>query len=356
MESNRFFQEIGRRVKPLNISAEGLKENGAFYFSFNGAPLCHVAPDGGNYYFTEHLDTEEKKELCSLVSEISEEVRLYVQAVENARPLKAVDLRDGYKLLCEYENIVLAGTDLGEHGYQFVTWRYTYDRKGVTLGHYYHNDYAGAKEDFAVRSGLVSDQKLFQDKELQAIYRTIDQGQKYIPYLTFDQEQEILALKGRIERIAPKAAEAFKMERAALLEKPIFFIRLMAGDIKEDLLKVQKNSEGDLQLYELTLPATAEELQAAYDFQARNETCYQTVQGVRYPIPVEDMIAADLNSLNESAKMIDQMGEMEIANLQISLRGHFLEYESELKEICEEILGTIDCHAKLFNHVGIYFS
>ena len=34
MESNRFFKEIIRRVKPLNISAEGLKENGALYFSF----------------------------------------------------------------------------------------------------------------------------------------------------------------------------------------------------------------------------------------------------------------------------------------------------------------------------------
>lgn len=47
MERNRYFQEISRRVKPLNISAEGLKENGAFYFSFDAAPLCHVAPDGG---------------------------------------------------------------------------------------------------------------------------------------------------------------------------------------------------------------------------------------------------------------------------------------------------------------------
>lgn len=222
-----------------------------------------------------------------------------------------------------------------------MTWRYTYDRKGVTLGHYYHNDYAGAKEDFAIRSGLVSEQKLFKDKELQGIYRTLDQGQKYIPYLTFDQEQELLALKSSLECIAPKAVEAFKMEQAALLEKPIFLVRLMAGDIKGDILKVHKDSEGDLLLHELTLPATDAELQAAYDFQAKNVTCYQTVRGVRYPIPVEDMAAADLNSLNESAKMIDQMSEMEIANLQISLRGHFLEYEYELKEICEEILRPI---------------
>lgn len=114
MNNSRYFQEICRRVKPFNISAEGLKDNGAIYFSIDGMPLCHVAPDGGNYYFTEHLDTEEKKELCSLVAEISEGAKVYVQAVENAPPLKAVDLRDGYKLLCEHEDIILAGKDMGD--------------------------------------------------------------------------------------------------------------------------------------------------------------------------------------------------------------------------------------------------
>ena len=331
MNSDRYFQEICRRVKPYNIETEGLKENGTFYFSFDSEPLCHVALDGINYYSSEHLDTEEKKELCSLVSEISEDTRAYVLAMENAPSLKAADLRDGYRLLCEHGNIVFAGKDMGEYGFEFVTWSYTYDRKGVTLGHYYHNDYEGAKEDFAVRSGLVSEQKMFKDEELQAIYRTLDQGQKYIPYLTYDQEKEILALKSRIEHIAPKATERFKKERDAQLEKPIFLIWLIAGDIENDLLKAHKDSEGNPLVHELMLPATAEELQAAYDFGAKNEKCYQTIQGIRYPIPVGDMAAADLNSLNESAKMIDRMSEMEIADLWISLRAHYLEYEYELK-------------------------
>lgn len=338
MNSDRYFQEICRRVKSYNIEAEGLKENGAFYFSFGGEPLCHVGPNGSNYHFTEHLDTEEKKALCSLVSEISEDTKAYVQAVENAPPLQAADLRDGYKLLGEYGNVVLAGKDLGEYGFEFVTWKYTYDRKGVTLGHYYHNDYEGVKEDFAVRSGLVNEQKLFKDKELQVIYRTLEQGRRYIPFLAFDQEKEILDIQGRIMEIFPKAVETFKEEQAAQLEKPIFLVRIMAGDIENGLLKVHEDSEREPLVHELMLPATDEELQAAYDFGAKNETCYQTIQGIRYPIPVGDMAAADLNSLNESAKMIDRMSEMEIADLWISLRAYYLEYEYELKEICEEVL------------------
>jgi len=338
MNGDRYFQEICRRVKPYNIEAEGLKENGAFYFSFGGDPLCHVAPNGSNYHFAEHLDTEEKKGFCSLVSEISEDTRVYVQAVENAPSLQTADLRDGYKLLGEYGNVVLAGKDLGEYGFEFVTWKYTYDRKGVTLGHYYHNDYEGAKEDFAVRSGLINEQKLFKDKELQVIYHTLEQGRRYIPFLAFDQEKEILDTQNRIEEISPKAVEAFKEEQAAQLEKPIFLVRIMAGDIENGLLKVHKDSEGEPLVHELMLPATDEELQAAYDFGAKDGPLYHTVKGVRYPLPVEDMAAADLNSLNESAKMIDRMSEMEIADLWVSLRAYYLEYEYELKGICKEVL------------------
>jgi len=340
LNSNRYFQEISRRLMQFNISAEGIK-NGAFYFSFDGAPLCHVAPDGANYYYSEHLDTEEKKGLCSMVAEISEETKIYVLTVENASPLKAADLRDGYKLLCEHENIVLAGTDLGERGYLFVTWRYTYARKGVTLGHYYHNDYSGAKEDFAVRSGLINEHKLFDKEELKEVYRALDQGQKYIPYLTFDQEQKILELKKKVEHVSPKAVEAYKTEQETQMEKPIFHIQIVVGYLEEDLLKVQKDSEGAALMHELKLPATASELQEAYDFQTKNETFYQTVKCIRYPDLVSDMSVVDLDCLNEAAKIIDQMDEMQISELQFSMRGNPPEDEVQLKELCDNIHGPL---------------
>ena len=345
MNSNRYFQEISRRVTQFNISAEGIKENGAFYFSFDGAPLCHVASDGANYHYSEHLDTEEKKGLCILVAEISEETKIYVQAVENASPLKAADLRDGYKLLCENENVVLAGTDLGEHGYQFVTWQYTYDRKGVTLGHYYHNDYVGAKEDFATRSGLISEHKLFKNEELQAIYHALDQGQKYIPYLTFNQEQKMIDLKQKIEHMAPKAVESYRVEQESQRQKPIFLFEIIAGDLIGDTLKVHKDKDGGLSVYELYLPAKAEELQEAYDFRTENGNCYHTVESIRFPNMINDMIVTDLDCLNEAAKMIGQMSEEQIAELQLNLRNHSPENETQLKELCEDI-----CRPRLSLH------
>jgi len=339
MNSDRYFQEICRRVKPYNITTEGLKENGSMYFSYSGEPLCRVASDGVTYHFSEHLDTEEKKELCSLMAEISEETRAYVQAMENSLPLKAADLRDGYKLLCEHGNIVLAGKDMGGHGYEFVTWQYTYDRKGVTLGHYYHNDYVGAKEDFATRSGLINEHKLFKNEELQIIYRTLDQGQKHIPFLTFDQEQKMIELKKKIEHVSPKAVEVYKAEQEAQLEKSIFHVQIMVGDLEGDLLKIQKDAEGTVRLHELKLPATAAELQEAYGFQIRSGSFYQTVRCIRYPDMINDMTVIDLDCLNEAAKIIGQMDELQISELQFSVRGNPPEDEAQLKELCDSIHG-----------------
>jgi len=47
------------------------------------------------------------------------------------------------------------------HGVQFATWQWTYDKDGLTLGHYYGNDYSTAKQDFAIRAGLIPAEKLF---------------------------------------------------------------------------------------------------------------------------------------------------------------------------------------------------
>ena len=105
---------------------------------------------------------------------------------------------------------------MGKHGFQFVTWQYTYDRKGVTLGHYYQNDYAGAKEDFSVRSDLIDKHKLFEPEELKEIYRSLDQGLKYLPDLTYEHEHRMIELKEKLERIAPRAVAGYHAELAEL--------------------------------------------------------------------------------------------------------------------------------------------
>ena len=66
----------------------------------------------------------------------------------------------------------MAGRQRGNgFGYQFVTWIWDYGRTGLSHGHYYEGDYNAAKQDFAVRSGLISKAQLFSEEELTELYR-----------------------------------------------------------------------------------------------------------------------------------------------------------------------------------------
>ena len=92
----------------------------------------------------------------------------YMKLLETAPPLKAESLADGYRVLAEFNGTVLAGkkTLLGA---QFVTWAWDYDRRGVSNGHYYMEDYQTAKEDFTFRSGLMAREQVFDRERLEEL-------------------------------------------------------------------------------------------------------------------------------------------------------------------------------------------
>ena len=52
-------------------------------------------------------------------------------------------------------------------GNQFVTWIWDYDRTGVSHGHYYEDDFQSAKQDFAVRSGLIPERSYLPRRNSQ---------------------------------------------------------------------------------------------------------------------------------------------------------------------------------------------
>lgn len=80
----------------------------------------------------------------------------------NAAPfLTASGLEGDFRLLAEFNGTVLAGHPT-RHGVQFVTWQRDHDGSGLCYGHYFSpQDYAAAKQDFDVRSGLVRRGALF---------------------------------------------------------------------------------------------------------------------------------------------------------------------------------------------------
>ena len=74
--------------------------------------------------------------------------------------MKADGLEDGYKVLVDFNGTVLAGVQ-SKYGVHFVTWDWAYGHTGVCHGHYFMENYAGAKQDFVIRSGLIQKEQLF---------------------------------------------------------------------------------------------------------------------------------------------------------------------------------------------------
>ncbi len=56
----------------------------------------------------------------------------------------------------------------------FVTWKRYYNGSGVCNGGYFLDDYEAAKQDFAIRAGLIEKQRLFSDTQLLDIYQSVN--------------------------------------------------------------------------------------------------------------------------------------------------------------------------------------
>ena len=152
------------------------------------------APDGtsGDAYF-------EIKKIAGTVSE-------YCSAYEKTAPLKAEGLSGNYRCLSEFNGTVLAAKHT-EYGFEFVTWDRTYDGKAVCQGNY-HNNYMAAKEDFAVRSGLVDKDKLFSTEELEQIGKCVDFTMRHNGDLNFDDCEYLKKLNEKISESLPEQQQS----------------------------------------------------------------------------------------------------------------------------------------------------
>lgn len=165
-------------------------------------PLCEVSEVGGITYRGENIATPEREAAKDKAYRIVSTTAEYMRQMEQAPPLRLNGLTGDYRVLADFNGTVLAGTN-SKYGVQFVTWDWDHDRKGVSHGHYFTGNYDGAKQDFATRSGLISEQQLFKDEQLIEIYRccadTLDAGFD----LTYEQEKCIRSVQEQIENGMP---------------------------------------------------------------------------------------------------------------------------------------------------------
>ena len=171
---NIYFTELAHRLQAAGITT-GHPERNQLTVLLNDQPVLFVSSESDVFLLPAGSNPPEASELYHKVAQTAEEVYAYVEAIQTAPLLHASGLSEKFHLLADFGGAVLAGRELGNGwGYQFVTWIWDHDRTGVSHGHYYEEDFQGAKQDFAVRSGLISKAQLFLPEELTQLYRATD--------------------------------------------------------------------------------------------------------------------------------------------------------------------------------------
>ena len=197
--NDKFFPELARRLRQEGITTAPV-EGSRLPVLVDGQEAMWVEPKGAIVLKAGALDDPQMDRTYETAIRASAQVYEYTEAMASAPELKADGLHEGFRLLAEFNGVVLAGQELErDWGYKFVTWRRNGDGTGVAHGNYYHNDYAGAKLDFACRSGLVQESRQFTDEQLTELYRcvheTLDSGYP----ITREREKLLTAAAEQIE-------------------------------------------------------------------------------------------------------------------------------------------------------------
>ena len=210
---NKYFAELARRLRAAGITA-GHPEKNRLTVLLNNQPVLSVSAGSDVFLLPAGSNQPEAGELYHKVAQTADEVYAYVEAVQTAPLLHASGLSEKFHLLADFGGAVLAGRELEDGwGYQFVTWIWDHDRTGVSHGHYYEEDFQGAKQDFAVRSGLISKAQLFSPEELTQLYRATDYLLDEGPEPEDGQLKALQTSRTKIEYTVPDLAERLEQSQ-----------------------------------------------------------------------------------------------------------------------------------------------
>lgn len=210
---NKYFAELARRLRAAGITA-GHPEKNRLTVLLNNQPVLSVSAGSDVFLLPAGINQPEAGELYHKVAQTADEVYAYVEAVQTAPLLHASGLSEKFHLLADFGGAVLAGRELENGwGYQFVTWIWDHDRTGVSHGHYYEEDFQGAKQDFAVRSGLISKAQLFSPEELTQLYRATDYMLDEGPEPEDGQLKALQTSRTKIEYTVPDLAERLEQSQ-----------------------------------------------------------------------------------------------------------------------------------------------
>ena len=201
-QKERFLREVEQKLLHRELDAR-LLEEGLVHVRWHEKPLCSVDRDGIVRFRPADITGSEVDRKLRTVIQTTGQVKEYMRVFERAPALKAVGLEDTYKVLADFGDAVLAG-QLGKKGARFVTWEWDFDRQGVHAGHYFMENYEAAKQDFAVRAGLVERQRLFSDEQLAVIRNACEFALEADATLSYAEEKQLHSVQEQIELLLPQ--------------------------------------------------------------------------------------------------------------------------------------------------------
>ena len=204
-QKERFLQEVEQKLLRRDLDAR-LLDDGLIHIRWNEKPLCSVDRDGIVRFRPADITGPEVDRQLRTVIQTAGHVKEYMRIFERVPALKAVGLEDTYKVLADFGDAVLAG-QLGKKGAKFVTWEWDFDRQGVHAGHYFIENYEAAKQDFAVRAGLVESQRLFSDEQIAVIKNACEFALEDDATLSYAEEKQLQSVQEQIELLLPQQTQ-----------------------------------------------------------------------------------------------------------------------------------------------------
>ncbi|ACL77469.1 hypothetical protein [Ruminiclostridium cellulolyticum] len=169
----------GYGAASLNTSGkEGNWDTEKICVTKDGRDLCDINCIEGTITYLNASDQEEIDSIRDFINDLQEQERIFTRA----EPMQVEGLKH-HKVLVEYNNVILTACESESlnssmqkvNSYQYVTWEK--DRGGLQLGvhsgNYFSDNYTCAKENFAVRAGILRKSKLLSETEMMAIYSGI---------------------------------------------------------------------------------------------------------------------------------------------------------------------------------------
>ena len=214
---SKYFRELTLNLQHAGFVVKPETDDGLLPVELDGQRLCLALDTGTVRYWREDVADDYRSAALDRANSITKATAEYMSQLAVAPQLTTNSLTGDYRLLADFNGVVLAGHPT-RYGVQFVTWERSSDRTSLGSGHYYGpgggaDSYTAAKRDFATRSGLIPRSALFDQKQLIEIYHCSVEVQAGLYSITDEQEKCLQSIIDQIELSIPNLGELLDQEQ-----------------------------------------------------------------------------------------------------------------------------------------------